>query len=161
MAVDLFLKIDGIKGESKDDKHKDEIDVLSFSWGASQTGTFGGGGGGGAGKVSMQDFNFTMKVNKATPELLLACSSGKHIPKAEFTVRKAGGKQEPFLVIKFSDLLVSSYQTGASSEGDEIPIEQVSLNYAKIEYDYKEQQADGKLSGSIKFGWDLKKNVKV
>ncbi len=161
MAVDLFLKIDGIPGESKDGKHKDEIDVLSFSWGATQTGTFAGGGGGGGGKVSMQDFHFTMKVNKATPVLMGACASGKHIKSAVFTVRKAGGKQEEFLVIKFSDLLVSSYQTGASSQGDEIPIEQVSLNYSKIEYDYKEQKPDGTLGGSNKFGWDLKKNEPV
>src|ERR1700753_4105926 len=81
-AVDYFLKIDGIEGESKDSKHKGEIDLDSWSWGANQSGTYHGGGGGGAGKVAMQDFHFVMKINKASPKLMLACASGEHIKKA-------------------------------------------------------------------------------
>ena len=156
MAVDYFLKIKGIEGESFDHKHKNEIDVLSFSWGETQTGTHAGGGGGGAGKVSMQDFHFVMKTNKASPKLLLACANGEHIPEATMVCRKAGKDQQDFMKIKFYDLLVSSYQTGGSSTGDEIPMDQISLNYAKIEYEYREQNADGTLQGPIKAGYDLK-----
>jgi type VI secretion system secreted protein Hcp len=156
MAVDYFLKIKGIEGESKDHKHANEIDVLSFSWGETQTGTHAGGGGSGGGKVSMQDFHFVMKTNKASPKLLLACANGEHIGEALLTVRKAGKEQQEFMKIKFWDLLVSSYQTGGSSTGDEIPMDQISLNYAKMEYEYKEQAADGTLGGPIKAGYDLK-----
>ena len=156
MAVDYFLKIKGIEGESYDAKHKNEIDVLSFSWGETQTGTHAGGGGGGAGKVSMQDFHFVMKANKASPKLLLACATGDHIKEATLSCRKAGKDQQDFMKIKFTDLLVSSYQTGGSSTGDEIPMDQISLNYASMEYEYREQQADGTMSGPVKAGYDLK-----
>jgi type VI secretion system secreted protein Hcp len=161
MAVDYFLKIKGIEGESKDSKHTNEIDVLSFSWGETQTGTHAGGGGGGAGKVSMQDFHFVMKTNKASPKLLLACANGEHIPEAIMVCRKAGKDQQDFMKLKFYDLLVSSYQTGGSSTGDEIPMDQISLNYAKIEYEYREQNADGTMQGPIKAGYDLKKMVSI
>jgi len=161
MAVDYFLKIKGIEGESKDSKHTNEIDVLSFSWGETQTGTHAGGGGGGAGKVSMQDFHFVMKTNKASPKLLLACANGEHIPEAMMVCRKAGKDQQDFMKLKFYDLLVSSYQTGGSSTGDEIPMDQISLNYAKIEYEYREQNADGTMQGPIKAGYDLKKMVSI
>ena len=156
MAVDYFLKIQGVEGESKDFKHKNEIDLLSFSWGETQTGTHSGGGGGGGGKVSMQDFHFVMKTNKASPKLLLACANGEHIGDGLLTCRKAGKEQQEFMKIKFTDLLVSSYQTGGSSSGDEIPMDQISLNYSKIEYEYHEQQVDGTLGGPIKAGYDLK-----
>lgn len=158
MAVDYFLKIDGIPGESQDSTHKDEIQLESWSWGETQAGTMKAGGGGGAGKVDMQDFHFVMAVNKATPKLILACASGDHIKKATLTCRKAGKTQQEFLVYNFSDVLVSSYQTGGSAE---IPMEQVSLNYTKMEVEYKAQKADGTLDGPIKAGWDLKQNVKV
>ena len=111
-AVDYFLKLDGIEGESQDDKHKGDIDVESWSWGESQSGTHSGGGGGGAGKVQMQDFHFVMKVNKSSPKLLLACATGDHIKKAVLVCRKAGKTQQEFLKITMSDLLVSSFQTG-------------------------------------------------
>ena len=116
MAVDFFLKIDGIPGESSDDKHKDEIDVLSWSWGANQTGTMSYGGGGGAGKVNFQDFHFTQRMNKATPKLMLACSNGEHIKKAVFIARKAGKEQQEYMKIVFSDILVSNYSTGGGGE---------------------------------------------
>src|SRR5574341_695509 len=101
------------------------------------------GGGGGAGKVQMQDFHFTMRVNKATPKLLLLCATGEHIKAAMLTCRKAGGRQEPFLTIKMADLLVSSYQIGGSGGSDIVPVDQISLNYSKIEIGYKMQKADG------------------
>jgi type VI secretion system secreted protein Hcp len=159
-VVDYFLKLDGIDGESHDDKFKNHIEVLSWSWGETQAGTFAGGGGGGAGKVSMQDFHFVMKANKATPKLMLACANGQHIKEGTLTARKAGGKQEPYMSVKLSDVLVSSYQTGGS-DGDVVPTDQVSLNFSKIEMEYKEQKADGSMASPIHAGWDVKANKKV
>ena len=154
-AVDYFLKIDGIEGESQDSKHKSEIQLESWSWGSTQSGSFSHGGGGGAGKVQMQDFHFVMKVNKASPKLFDACATGSHIPKAVLVCRKAGKQQQEFLTVVFKDILVSSYQTGGSA-ADVIPTDQISLNFADIEFDYKEQKADGTLGASVKKGYNLK-----
>lgn len=159
-AVDYFLKIDGIEGESGDGAHGGEIDVLSWSWGETNAGTHSGGGGGGAGKVAVQDFNFTMKACKATPKLMLACASGQHIAEATLTCRKAGGAQEEYLKIKFSEIHIASYQTGGSG-GDVVPLEQISFNFSKIEYEYKPQKPDGSLDAAVTAGWDVKKNEKV
>jgi type VI secretion system secreted protein Hcp len=157
MAVDCFLKIDGIDGESQDDKHKGEIDVLSYSWGATQMGTSAGGGGGGGGKVNMQDFNFAMEVNKASPLLAKACATGQHLKKVTLTCRKAGGEQQEYLKITMSDLLVSSYQTSGSG-GDVVPVDQIAMNFSKIEFEYKPQKQDGSLDSPIKSGYDVKAN---
>jgi type VI secretion system secreted protein Hcp len=159
-AVDYYLKIDGVEGESTDAKHANEIDVESWSWGETQSGTAGHGGGGGAGKVTMQDFHFVMRVNKATPKLMLACASGEHIKKVDLTCRKAGGEQQEYMKISMADVLISSYQTGGSA-GDVIPMDQVSLNFSKIEFEYKSQKADGTLDSPVKTGWDLKLNKKL
>jgi type VI secretion system secreted protein Hcp len=156
-AVDYFLKIDGIPGESTDSKHKDEIDVLSWSWGETNTGSHSGGGGGGAGKVSMNDFHFVMKVNKASPKLLLTCANGAHIKSANLTCRKAGREQQEYLKVTFSDLLISSFQTGGSA-GDVIPVDQISLNFSKIEYEYYPQKEDGTLGSKVPVHYDLKAN---
>src|SRR6266496_2863660 len=112
-AVDFFLKFDGIKGESTDAKHKDEIDVESWSWGETHA-SAGAGGGGGAGKVAMQDFHFTMRQNTASVGLMRVCATGEHIKSATLTGRKAGKGQQEYLTFKFSDVLVSSFQTGGS-----------------------------------------------
>lgn len=160
-AVDYYLKIEGIEGESQDHKHKGSIDIESWSWGASQSGAHGAGGGGGAGKVSMQDFHFVMKINKASPKLMLACASGEHFKKATLVCRKAGKEQQEFMKVTLSDLLVSSYQTGGSGHSDIVPTDQISLNYAKIECEYKEQKPDGTLGGAVKAGWDIKANKAV
>jgi len=155
-AVDYFLKIDGIPGESQDSKHKDEIQILSFSFGASQAGTMAFGGGGGAGKVQMQDFHFMMNVNKASPKLFLSCSTGEHIKSALLTCRKAGKEQVEYLKVTFSDLLVSSYQTNGDGASNHLPVDSIALNFAKIEWDYKVQDAQGKLVPGAKVGYDLK-----
>ena len=160
-AVDYFLKIDGIEGESTDAKHKDEIDVESWSWGETQTGSAAHGGGGGAGKVAMQDFHFVARTSKASPGLLLACATGEHIKKAVLTCRKAGGDQQEFLTFTLSDLLVSSYQAKGEAGEDGVPTDQISLNFAKIEMEYKPQKADGSLDGPANAGWDLKKNQRT
>ncbi len=160
-AVDFYLKIDGIDGESADHKHKGSIDIESFSWGATQMGSHSSGGGGGAGKVSMQDFHFVMKVNKASPKLMLACATGQHIKKAVLIARKAGKEQQEYMKVTMSDLLVSSYQTGGSEGSNTLPSDQISMNFAKIEIEYKEQKPDGTLGGAIKAGYDLKSNKAV
>lgn len=160
-AVDYFLKLKGIDGESPDAKHKNEIQLESWSWGESNQGAHGAGGGGGAGKVSMQDFHFVMQMNKASAKLMLACATGEHIPEALLTCRKAGKDQQEYLKVKFTDLLVSSYQTGGSAHGGAIPTDQISLNFAKIEFDYAPQKADGTLDSPVKAGYDVKLNKKV
>jgi type VI secretion system secreted protein Hcp len=157
MAIDYFLKIDGISGESLDSKHKGEIEVESWSWGESNPAQPGGGGGGGAGKVQMQDLAFTTRFSKASPQLILACASGKHFKDAVLTARKAGKGQQEFLTFSLSDVLVSAYQT-AGAGGDVLPGDSVSLNFSKIQVEYKPQNPDGSLGSSIKAGWDVKQN---
>jgi type VI secretion system secreted protein Hcp len=157
MAVDYFLKIDGIPGESQDDKHASEIDLQSWSWGETNHGSHGVGAGGGAGKVAMSDFSFTMSVNKASPKLFLACANGSHIASALLTCRKAGKTQQEYLKIKFTDLLVSSYQTGGSS-GSEVPTESISFNFSKIEITYAHQKPDGSLDSPVVHNYDVQKN---
>ena len=154
--VDYFLKIDGIPGESQDAKHKDEIQVLSFSFGESQAGTMAFGGGGGAGKVQMQDFHFMMNVNKASPKLFLACATGDHIAKATLTARKAGKDQQDYLIVTFTDVLVSSFQTNGDAHANSLPTESISLNFAIIEIEYKAQNADGTLGAGVKAKYNLK-----
>jgi len=156
MAVDYFLKIDGIQGESQDKTHKNEIEIESFSWGAAQTGTASHGGGMGAGRVSVQDFNFMMQVNKASPKLFLACAQGEHIKNAVLTCRKAGKEQQEYLKVTFTDLLVSNYLTSGSGGSGAAPMDAISLNFSKMEMEYKEQKADGSLGGAIKAHYDLK-----
>src|ERR1051326_1994440 len=131
-AVDMFIKMDGIEGESKDDKHKGEIEILSLSWGVSNSGGLAcSTGGGGAGKASFHDFSFVKNVDSATPQLMLACAEGKHISEGLITVRKAGEKPVEYLKIKLSEVLVSSSQSGGA--GGIQPQEQVTLNFAKFE----------------------------
>jgi type VI secretion system secreted protein Hcp len=156
-AVDYFIKFDGIKGESPDAKHKDEIDIESWSWGEVQAGASGPGGGG-AGKVSMQDFHFVMRLNTASPGLMKACATGKHIKTATMTARKAGKGQMDYLTFKFHDVLVSSYQTGGSEHSDVVPTDQVSFNFAKIEVEYKLQKVDGSYIQGGTFKYDVKAN---
>jgi len=156
-AVDYFIKFDGIKGESADAKHKDEIDVESCSWGETHAGSTSSGGGGGAGKVAMQDFHFTMQLNRASPALMRACATGQHIKTATLSARKAGKGQQEYLTFKFRDVLVSSFQT-AGTEETPVPTDSVSFNFAKIEVEYKPQKSDGSLGSAIEFRYDLKTN---
>jgi type VI secretion system secreted protein Hcp len=159
VPVDYFIKFDGIKGESTDAKHKDEIDVESWSWGETHPGhAAGAGGGAGAGKVSIQDFQFVMHWNRASPTLMKACATGQHIKLATLTGRKAGKGQQDYLTFKFHDVMVSSFQTGGSEAADVSPIDQVSLNFAKIEVEYKPEKSDGSLGAAVQFRYDLKTN---
>lgn len=151
--VDYFLKITGVEGESTDGKHKGEIDVESWSYGAT--------GGGAAGKVAMHDFHFVMKVSKASPKIFQACATGEHLKDATLVARKAGKEQQEYLKIKLTDVLVSSYQEGGSGGANIVPVDQVSFNFAKIEIEYKEQKADGSLGGAVKGGYDAKENQAI
>ena len=162
MAVDMFLKIDGIEGESIDSTHKAELEIQSFSFGESNSGSSASGGGAGAGKVQMQDFHFVINLGKHSPKVFEDCATGRHIPKAVLTCRKAGGDKMEYLKVTFSAVLISQYQTGASAQGgSDLPTDQCSFNFTKIEKEYKEQKADGSLGGTIKAGYDLKANKKV
>jgi type VI secretion system secreted protein Hcp len=156
-AVDYFLKIDNIPGESEDDKHKSEIQLESWRIGATQSGTFASGGGGGAGKVQMHDFHFVKKADKAGPKLLLACATGEHIPKVVLTCRKAGKDQQEYMIITLSDCLISSFHQSGAGGSDILPVEEGTINFAKIQHEYKEQKADGTLGGTTKAEFDLKK----
>ena len=156
-AVDYFLKLPDIPGESANEGHKDEIEILSFSFGATQTG--GTTGGAGAGKVIFSDISFTKPVDKSTPLLYLTCAQGKHIPTAVLYGRKAGERNTDYLVITLSDVLISSVQTGGSA-GDR-PTESISLNYTKIEFSYARQKSDGSYDAPVKTGWDIKQNIEV
>jgi len=157
-AVDYFLKITGVDGESKDSKHKGEIEILSWQFGHQQMGSEGSGGGGGAGKVLAGDFSFIMKVSKASPKLFLACATGEHYKTAVVVARKAGKEQQEYLKWTFTDLLVTSFHTSGSGGSDVLPTDSVSMNFAKLEVEYKEQNEDGSLGGATKAGYHYKEN---
>lgn len=158
MAVDMFLKIDGIPGESTDARHQDEIDILSYTWGELQPPAASSGGSGAAGgRVTMQDFHFVMHVSKASPKLFLACANGARIKNAMLTVRRSGGNPIEFLKWTLTDVTVGSYQTAIASPG-ETPTDQVSLRFTKIEMEYTPVKPNGMPDAPIKEGWDLTAN---
>jgi len=159
MAVDMFIKIGSIEGESKDKDHKGEIDVLAWSWGASQSGTFHQGGGGGAGKANVQDLSFTKWVDKSSTELLMALVTGKHIDEATLIVRKAGKKPLEYIKIVMKKLMVTSVSTGGSGGEDKLT-ENVTLNFAKVEVEYLPQKDDGTGDSAMTFTFDIEANSK-
>jgi type VI secretion system secreted protein Hcp len=158
MAVDMFLKLDGIKGESKDHKHGGEIHIESFSWGMNQTGAHGTGGGGGAGKVSVHDISITKFVDKASPALMLHCANGKHIANGLITIRKAGDKPLEYMKITLADILISSVQH--AGHGSDLLTENATLNFSKFKVEYQEQKPDGSGQPGGEMGWDVKANQK-
>lgn len=162
MAVDMFIKIDDVKGEAQDKTHKDEIDVLAWSWGMSQSGTMHTGGGGGGGKVSVQDLSFTKYVDKSTANLMDYCSSGAQYKEAKMVMRKAGGKAPlEYLTITMTDVIVTSVSTGGSGGEDRLT-ENVTLNFGAVKVDYQPQKPDGsKDGGPVKYGWDIAANAKL
>ena len=156
MASDIFAKIGDIKGESLDDKYKDEIEVLSWSWGMTNAAAKPTGGGGGAGKASFHELSFTHKIDKASPVLMKGCATGQHLKEATITRRKAGKGQQEFLIIKMSDVLITAVEDGDTGEGGQL--EHVSLSFAKVDLEYRPQKADGSLDASIHFKHDFKAN---
>jgi len=162
MAIDMFLKLGDIKGESRDSAHKEEIDIQTFQWGMSQSGSMHLGGGGGSGKVSIGNLSLSKALDKSSPNLMMACSSGKHYPEATLTVRKAGGSSPvEYMIITLKEVMVASYNTDAGSS-DETLKENIALNFAKVEVSYQPQKADGsKEGGPVKYGWNIRENVKI
>jgi type VI secretion system secreted protein Hcp len=158
MPSDIFMKIGDIKGESNDDKHKGEIEVLSWSWGATQTGSMAYGSGGGTGKVNFQDLVFTHHLDKASPVLYQSCAGGDHIKEATLVQRKAGKGQQEFLVIKMNDVLITTVQVSDHASDGGAPVEQVGLQWSKIDVEYKPQKPDGSLDAGIHFKYDAKLN---
>jgi type VI secretion system secreted protein Hcp len=156
MATDIFAKIGDIKGESADAKHKDEIEVLSFSWGVTNAGAIGPGGGGAAGKATFQDLTIVHHIDKASPKLLEACATGTHLKDATITHRKAGKGQQEFLIVKMNDVIITGVIHGGTTT--EPASETVSLAFAKVDFEYKPQKADGTLDVGIHFKYDLKAN---
>lgn len=159
MAVDMFLKLDKIKGESKDKTHKDEIDILAWSWGIQQTGSTHIGVGSGTGKARFSDLNITKYVDKASVTLMEYVATGTHISKAKLVVRKAGGKPLEYIVIELEDIIITSYATGGSG-GEELLTESISLNFAEVKISYKPQNPDGSGAAAVDFGYNIQQNVK-
>ncbi len=160
MAVDMFMKIEGADGESKDHAHTDEIDVLAWSWGMSQSGTFHTGGGGGSGKVDVQDISFTKYQDLASATLMLFISNGKHIPEATLTVRKAGENPLENYIVKMKDVMVTSLSTGGSG-GEERLTENVTLNFAKVEVAYTSQDKAGSKDKTKEYKWNIEANEQM
>jgi type VI secretion system secreted protein Hcp len=162
MAFDAFLKIDGIPGESTDDKHKDQIEILSFSWGVSQTGSGAASSGGArsAERCNHQDFSVVKTLDKASPKLFLACCQGTHIKEIKLALHRATGDKQKYMEYVLSDAIVSSYRPGASAQGGaSLPLEEVSFNYGKVELVYTEtDHKTGKPKGDVKTNWDLTAN---
>jgi type VI secretion system secreted protein Hcp len=164
MAFDAYVKIDGCEGESTSKGMEKQIEIISFSWGATNSVTVGSGAGGiSGGKVNMEAFTITKKVDKSSPNLFLAACDGTHYKTITITFRKATGSggQKPFDIVKLSDCMVESYHMAGSSGGDDTPTETVSFAFGKVETEYYAQKADGSTSKAANTGWDVTKNSKV
>lgn len=160
MAVDMFIKIGDIKGESADKTHKGKIDVLAWSWGMSNSGSAHVGGGAGAGKVSVQDLSLTKYIDSASADLMLACCNGKHFGEALLIVRKAGEEPIEYVKVTMSDLIITSVSTGGSGGEDRLT-ENVTLNFAKVKVEYTPQDAKGKGGKTMEMAWDIAANAKA
>jgi type VI secretion system secreted protein Hcp len=162
MAIDCFLKIDGVPGESTDDKHKDWIEVLSYSWGESQmaSATASSAGGATTGRADFQDFSIVKQLDKASPKLALACADGTHIKEVTLELCRAGGDKLKYMEYKLSNCIVSSCSVGGGGGGE--PTESLTFNYGKIQWTYTQQKrADGSGGGQVAGGWDLQLNKKL
>ena len=160
MAMDQFIKIGTLKGESKDKTHGDEIDVLAWSWGMSSSGSAQQGGGAGAGKVNVLDLSVTKYIDKSSPDLMLACCNGKHFDKAVLVVRKAGENPLEYITITMEDLIITSVSVGGSGGEDRLT-ENITLNFARVKVAYKEQTAKGGVGEKPEMGWNIAENVKM
>lgn len=158
MAVDMFLKLGTIKGESLDKTHKDSIDILAWSWGASQSGTMHSGSGGGAGKVNVQDMSITKYVDRSTPVIWSHICAGTHIGEVKLTVRKAGGKPLEMLTVTMKECIITSTSTGGSGGEDRLT-ENISLNFASFELSYTPQKPDGSGDAAIPMKWNIVTNA--
>ena len=160
MAMDMFLVLDGVTGESLDATYKDKIDVLAWSWGMAQSGTTHMGGGGGSGKVNVQDISFTHFIDKASGTLMKFCCDGKHIKTGKLIVRKAGENPLEYIILTMEDVIVSSVSNGGSGGEDRLT-ENVTLNFARVKVDYAAQDNKGGAGAKPKMGWDIASNKKI
>ncbi|VXB38474.1 Protein hcp1 [Burkholderia sp. 8Y] len=157
MAQDIFIKINGIDGESQDSAHKNEIEVKSWGWEISQQSNMHMGSGGGAGKATVEDLAFVHLVDRASPNLMKYCLTGKHIDQAVLTVRKAGGNPLEYLKITMSDVIVTRVAPSGSNTDNGIT-ESVRLSFAKVKQEYVVQNAQGGSGGAVTAGYDIKLN---
>lgn len=161
MAVDMFLKIKGGKavpeGESRDSKHPNEIDVLAWSWGISQSGTMHSGSGGGAGKANVQDLSFTTYFDNAVPTMMNAVCVGDHHDEATLVVRKAGTTPLEYITVVMTEVMVTSVSTGGSGGEDRLTAN-VTLNFAKVNVKYMKQSKDGSGKAGAEFTYDIAAN---
>ena len=158
MAQDIFLKINGIDGESLDSSHKNEIEVLNWNWAIQQESNMHAGSGGGSGKAQVSDFQFVHYVDRASPNLMKFCLTGKHIQEAKLVVRKAGGNPLEYLKITMTDVIVTQVAPGGSSTDDVRVSETVSLSFAKVKQEYTVQNQQGGSGGAITAAYDIKGN---
>ena len=164
MSFDAFIQLDGIKGESTDDKHKDWIEILNFGFGASQpqSGTSSSSGNLGSARVNIQNFSFVKHLDLATPKLFEACCTGITIKTVTVNLNRAGGDKAKYMEYKLTDCIITSVGKGGDSKGDQdVPVESVSIAFGKIEMTYTKIGIDGKAAGNASAGWDLKANKKV
>lgn len=163
MAVDMFCKIEGIEGESTDDKHKNWIEILSYNWGVNQPVSMASGTGGRTGgRADFQDFSITKVLDKASPNLALHCANGKHIPKVIVELCLASEEKHTFMKYTMEDVVVSSVSPGGAADGGESrPLESVTFNYGKIEWEYTPIDQTGKKGAAVKQGWDLETNKQL
>jgi type VI secretion system secreted protein Hcp len=156
--IDTFVKLAGVESESTKKGHEKEIDVLSWSWGASNNSSLGGGGSGKSrGKGTPSDLSFTHRYDKASPILAAKCAKGEHFDTVVLTARQAGGGQQEFLKITLSEAIITSVNPAAGGGGE--IVEAVSMGYNKIKYEYKPMDAKGGLGGAVNFEWDVAKGV--
>lgn len=160
MTQDIFIKFDGIKGESQDSTHKGEIEILDWNWSVSQTSNMHSGSGGGAGKCTVENLNFEHYIDRSTPNLLQYCLTGKHIPEAVLTVRKAGGSPLEYLRITLQEIIVTRINP-VYLNTMRVPRETVSLTFSKIKMDYVLQNTEGNAAGTLSMGYDIKANTSI
>ncbi|WP_449567301.1 Hcp family type VI secretion system effector [Lelliottia nimipressuralis] len=159
MAQDMFIKIEGIEGESPDAIHKNEIQVLSWNWVVAQHSNMHSGSGGGSGRATVDDFCFVHYTDKASPNLLNYCLTGKHIKNIQFVIRKAGGDPLEYLTIKFTDAIITKVNMEGSHDDETRPRESVRFSFTKMTQDYVMQNAEGHKSGVISATYDVKANL--
>ena len=158
--ADIFLKLDTVPVESQDEKHKGELEILSYSWGASNLGMVAVGGGNSAGKAQIQDFHFSVPIGKSVDLLVVRCLGGEHLPKAILTQRKAGKTPQDALQIVFENVMLTNVNL-ANSTGAGIGTVQVSFNFESYKIQAFEQCADGTTKKCGNTGWNQKRNVKI
>jgi type VI secretion system secreted protein Hcp len=156
---DIHLKLDGIKGESTDARHRDEIVVEGWTWGIAHTAPpAGSGGGGAAGRPVFSDLSFTHRVDRASPLLWKACAGGSVIRDAVLSVARNAGSSPDYLLIKLREVRVTAAALADSAADGQAPTETVSLAFARVDYEYRAQRPNGSLDAPVSFGYDLKRN---